>query len=77
MDTEKLIPTDYAEWRECITVHCGIPLTQQYISERLTALSQSDKEETNRFRRIYGDHHLQSVLGWFQRAKNDVNPAEN
>ena len=39
MDTDKSIPTNYAEWRECITVHCGIPLTPDYITERLIALS--------------------------------------
>ncbi|MFM8445094.1 MAG: hypothetical protein ACKN9W_17375 [Methylococcus sp.] len=39
MDTDKIIPTDYAEWHECITVHCGIPLSLEYITERLAALT--------------------------------------
>jgi len=75
MDTDKAIPTNYAEWRECITVHCGIPLTLDFIMERLNALSQVETEETIRFRRLYGDQHWQNVMHWFLQAKGDPSPA--
>jgi hypothetical protein len=77
MDTDKAIPTNYAEWRECITVHCGIPLTLDYITERLNALSQVETEETIRFRRLYGDQHWRDVIHWFRQAKRDLSPAPN
>ena len=75
MDTDKSIPTNYAEWHECITVHCGIPLTPDYITRRLIALRQSESEETIRFRRLYGDQHWQNVMHWFLQAKGDPSPA--
>lgn len=75
MDTDKSIPTNYAEWHKCITVHCGIPLTPVYITRRLIALRQSESEETIRFRRLYGDQHWQNVMHWFLQAKGDSSPA--
>ena len=77
MDTDKIIPTDYAEWHECITVHCGIPLSLEYITERLAALSQGETEEAIRFRRLYGDQHWRDVIHWFRQAKRDLNLALN
>ena len=75
MDTDKSIPTNYAEWHECITVHCGIPLTPDFITRRLIALRQSESEETIRFRRLYGDQHWQNVMHSFLQAKGDPSPA--
>ena len=75
MDIDKSIPTHYPEWHKCITVHCGIPLTPDYITRRLTALRQSESEETIRFRRLYGDQHWQNVMHWFLQAKGDPSPA--
>lgn len=75
MDTGKAIPTNYAEWRECIIVHCGISLTPDYMTRRLIALSQSETEETIRFRKQYGDQHWQNVMHWFLQAKDDLGPA--
>jgi hypothetical protein len=75
MDTDKSIPTNYAEWHECITVHCGIPLTPDYITKRLIELRQSESEETIRFRRLYGDQHWQNVMHWLLQAKGDPSPA--
>ncbi|MDD1651166.1 MAG: hypothetical protein LUO80_12375 [Methylococcaceae bacterium] len=36
------MPTHYTGWRECITVHCGIPLTPDYVAERLKILSWTE-----------------------------------
>jgi len=67
-----MIPTDYPTWRECITVHCGIPLTPVYVAGRLAVLSQAAAEETLRFRKTYGDEHWRSVLDWFQQAEREL-----
>jgi hypothetical protein len=72
MDSKKIIPTDYAEWHECITIKFGIPLSLEYITERLAALSQSETEETIRFRRLCGDQHWRDVIHWFRQAKHDL-----
>lgn len=69
------MPTHYAGWRECITVHCGIPLTPGYVAERLQILSQAGHEETRRFIRVYGEDHRQRVLGWFRQAASEIGPA--
>lgn len=69
------MPTHYAGWRECITMHCGIPLTPDYVAERLKILSQAGHEETQRFIRFYGEDHWQRVIGWFQQAANEVSQA--
>lgn len=70
-----MIPTNYEEWRHCITVECGIDLTQAFIEERLAVWRNAQSEESHRFRRLYGEQHLQEVLGWFVRAIEEV-PAD-
>ncbi len=66
------IPTNYNEWHHCITVECGLTLTPEYISERITAL-QSDKDEhTRQFVRLYGEPYRQQVLAWFEHAQQSA-----
>ncbi|HCF1774320.1 TPA: hypothetical protein OM995_001199 [Pseudomonas aeruginosa] len=67
-----MIPQTYDQWRYCITVECGLPLTAAYIAGRLTVWRNAHSEETLRFRRLYGDAHWQCVRGWFERAQHDV-----
>lgn len=62
------IPRDYAAWRHCIEVSCGIPLTAAFVAERLRILGDPAREETRRFVASWGQAHLERVLGWFQRA---------
>lgn len=64
----ELIPSDYASWRYCIEVKCGQKLSAAYIQSRIDILSDPASEETQRFSRLYGDAHRQTVLGWFQQA---------
>ena len=66
-------PQNYEEWRYCITVKCGIPLTPTFISQRLTVWRNENLEETKRFRSLYGDSHWQSVISWFEQAERDSN----
>lgn len=64
----ELIPSDYASWRYCIEVKCGLALTPDYLRERIAVLSNSDHEETKRFAKLYGNAHREQVLAWFRRA---------
>lgn len=63
-----LIPTSYDEWRHCITEICKIALTPTYIQERLQALRNPNDRMTARFQQLYGNEHLERVIGWFERA---------
>lgn len=66
--TTPVIPETYAQWRHCIEVECGIPLTPDFINARLQALAQPRGEEAGRFAGLYGAAHLERVIGWFRRA---------
>ncbi|MEM8769133.1 MAG: hypothetical protein AAGE43_16925 [Pseudomonadota bacterium] len=66
------IPETYEQWHHCITVECGIPLTSKFIADRLTVWRNEKAEETARFRRLYGDAHWQSVIGWFEKAEAEL-----
>jgi len=65
---EEIFPSDYASWRYCIEVKCGVPLTPQFIQSRIAILSDPKQEETKRFAKLYGESYQQQVLGWFQQA---------
>ena len=65
-------PENYEQWRHCITVACGIPLTRSFVSQRLAVWRDESSEETLRFRRLYGDAYWQSVVSWFERAEDDL-----
>lgn len=66
------IPQTYAQWRHCIEVECGIPLTAAFIRDRLDALGDEEAEESQRFRRLYGDAHWHRVLDWFARSAQEA-----
>lgn len=70
-------PENYEQWRHCITVLCGIPLTPSFVSQRLAVWRDESSEETRRFRRRYGDAYWQSVIGWFERAEDDLKAGES
>jgi hypothetical protein len=74
---EGVIPETYLGWRHCITVHCGIPLTADFVARRIAALIRGEIEETLRFRKLYGDAHWRQVLAWFQRARQELEAAPN
>ena len=66
-----IIPNNFAEWKHCITVECGLELTPEYIEQRILALQTSNDHYTQQFTRLYGEQHLQRVLTWFQQAQTD------
>ena len=65
-------PETYEQWTHCITVECGIALTPEFVHQRLAVWRNTSSEETSRFRRLYGDDYWQTVIGWFERAEQDL-----
>lgn len=65
-------PETYAQWRYCITVECRIQLTLPFVAQRLAVWRNAQLEETVRFRRLYGDAHWRSVIGWFEHAEREL-----
>lgn len=69
MDEPDPIPRSYQQWRECITVRCGIPLTAKYIGSRLDELRDASHPKTREFFEKYGQAHLNQVVQWFETAQ--------
>lgn len=66
-----MIPRTYTQWRHCITIECGIPLSADFIAQRLAVWRNPGLEETQRFRRLYGDAHWQAVQHWLVQAAQE------
>ncbi|WP_242475604.1 hypothetical protein [Thiohalocapsa halophila] len=69
----QLFPSDYASWRHCIEVKCGLRLTRDYVQARLAVLSDPGREETERFIRTYGRAYWLSMA--VQTRASSVNSA--
>ena len=71
-DTERyareLFPSNYASWRYCIEVKCGLALTPEFLQARIAVLGDPRHEESRRFTKLYGKPYHEQVLAWFQRA---------
>lgn len=63
-----MIPQSYNDWLRCITVDCKIDMTPQYVAERIAILSDAKQAETQNFKKLYGEAHLQNVVAWFGQA---------
>ncbi|MEM9341697.1 MAG: hypothetical protein AAGA87_01500 [Pseudomonadota bacterium] len=63
------IPQTYADWEHCITVECGIPLTLDYVAERIQSLENADDFNTQRFIERWGSAHHAKTLTWFREAE--------
>lgn len=61
-----MIPKNYTEWRHCIEIDCGIKLTPSFAQERIKIMEQNSGVFMSGFRKLYGDHHPEQVLNWFQ-----------
>ena len=71
MAKEDFIPVNYEEWKYCITVKCGIPITKKFIEERLNVFNDSKHEYTTKFTELYGSHYTEQVVTWLETAKNE------
>lgn len=65
-------PQNYEQWQHCITVECGIPLTPEYVEQRLRVWRDEKSQETGRFRRLYGDAYFSFMLSCFERASKEL-----
>jgi len=65
-------PTTYENWKHCITISCGIPLTQDYLENRLTEMNDSRNYQTQKFKKTWGDNHHFQVMRWFERARKEL-----
>jgi len=72
MSETEAIPSSYEAWRDCITVRCGIKLTESYIKSRLEELEQTDHSKTREFAKLYGSEQLQRTISWFHRAASEL-----
>ena len=67
-----VVPENYEQWRHCITVECGIPLTAEFVAQRLKVWRDETAEETARFRSLYGDTYWRAMTGWFEKAEAEL-----
>ena len=68
-----VIPTNYEEWEHCITVECDIPLTSDFVAERIEALQNMNDFHTLKFIDRWGKDHHARTLGWFREAEEKLN----
>ena len=61
-------PTDYEDWKHCITVKCEIPLTKAYVAERIAALKNRADYQTQKFIERWGEAHHARTLAWVEQA---------
>ena len=67
-----MIPSNYQEWKNCITQDCKIELSNSFIEQRLLILKNSDNKETLKFKELYGTTHLINTIDWFETAKSEL-----
>ncbi|MEA5124456.1 hypothetical protein [Xanthomonas floridensis] len=66
------IPDSYTAWRHCIETDCAQPLTAPFIVQRLASLRDLGDHHTQQFLRRWGPVHHQQVIGWFERALQNL-----
>lgn len=64
-----VVPTNYDEWEHCITMQCRIPLTIEFVRERIEALQNENDFMTSKFIARWGAEHHQRTIGWFLEAQ--------
>ena len=67
-----MIPSNYQEWKNCITQDCKIELSNSFIEQRLLILKNSDTEETLKFKELYGENHLINIITWYETAIHEL-----
>lgn len=66
------LPKTYKEWKYCITIKCGIELTEDYIRERLDTLSNLNDYGTGKFVKMWGVAQHHKTVNWFQQAAQEI-----
>ena len=73
--TRMLTLRSYEDWKHCITVLCGIPLTGPYVAQRLTDLRDQADPKTQKFVATWGEQHRLRVIAWFEQAQRELGEA--
>lgn len=66
------VPNTFEEWKHCITVTCGIPLTPSYVEERIAALSDATDYHTQKFIERWGSAQHERTVAWFKQAADEL-----
>lgn len=64
--------SDFSEWRQAITVRCGLTLSREYCAERIAALRDDTITSTRNFIQTYGEDYRALVISWFEQARNEA-----
>ncbi len=64
--------TDFDEWRQAITIRCGLTLSRDYCAERIAALRDDAVTSTRNFIETYGENYRELVISWFEQAYNEA-----
>lgn len=67
-----MIPTTFEEWKNCIVIDCKIELTNEFIASRLRVYQDKSNPETKKFKKLYGEQHLNNVIYWLKKASKEV-----
>ena len=63
-----MIPETFKEWKLCISVQCNIHLNADFARERLAVLQNNEHLETQKFKALYGQKHLDNIINWFKQV---------
>lgn len=67
-----VIPHNYETWYHCITIHCGLTLTSEFIQERIASLQNENDFRTKQFIQLYGQQHRKNILNWLDQAQRSL-----
>ncbi|MBM3165591.1 MAG: hypothetical protein FJZ80_09055 [Bacteroidetes bacterium] len=62
-----MVPLTFEQWKHCIAIDCGIPLSKAFIQERLQVYQNKQNPETKKFTLLYGEQHLNNIIPWLQQ----------
>jgi L-fucose isomerase-like protein len=72
MAFELKVLTQFEEWKYCIERKCKIVLTIEYVETRIKELSRRQSADVERFIQLYGENHLNVILGHFRKVQTDL-----
>lgn len=63
-----MIPSNYAEWYDCIQNKCGIQVTKEFTEKRLAVYNDNNHPDTIKFQKLYGQEHLNNIINWLSQV---------
>lgn len=67
-----IVPRNYEEWKHSIAVECGMPLTPEYVQQRITALNDMGDYHTQKYIETWGEQLHKRTLEWFETAASEL-----